>query len=311
MSTALAPTRTPDMVRREVHENPERREMLRHATAELLNATQAFLCRYVVLPDEAASVAASLYVLHTWTVEAADATPYLVIVSKEKGSGKTRMLETLTLLVRQAWHTASTTEAALFRKVEQDRPTLLLDEIDTVFNGSAKSEPLRAILNAGNRRGSTVTRCEGKGTREYSTFGPKVLAGIDTGGLPDTVRDRSIVIEMRKRSDEPVERMRPRVAEQEAGPLLHTLQTWALVAIEELAALEPELPLSVSDRAADAWEPLLAIAEFAGGKWAGGALEAAQQLSSSKPTPELQESPHSALDGLLPSMRAAMGGQAA
>jgi hypothetical protein len=311
MSTALTAPSTPDVVRREVQEDPERRQMLRDATGELLNATQAFLGRYVVLPDEAASIAASLYVLHTWTVDAADATPYLVIVSKEKGSGKTRMLETLTLLVRKPWHTASTTEAALFRKIEQDRPTLLLDEIDTVFNGSARSEPLRAVLNAGNRRGSTVTRCEGKGTREYSTFGAKVLAGIDTGGLPETVRDRSIVIEMRKRSEEPVERMRPRLAEQEAQPLLQTLQVWALVAVEQLAALEPALPSSVSDRAADAWEPLLAIAEFAGGKWAGGALEAAAQLSSSKPTPELEKSPHSPLDGLLPSMRAAMGGEPA
>ena len=38
--------------------------------------------------------------LHTWALDAAHATPYLVILSPTKRSGKTRLEETLELLVR-------------------------------------------------------------------------------------------------------------------------------------------------------------------------------------------------------------------
>lgn len=298
---SLSLTRRPEVVRQEVREDPARRVLLRQATAELLTAVEGFIGRYVVLPDEAASTEVALYVLHTWTTGAADATPYLVVVSAERGSGKTRLLEVLALLVRRAWHTAWTTEAALFRKIHRDEPTLLLDEIDTVFNGTSRTEPLRAILNAGNRRGSTVTRCDGDGTREFSTFGAKVLAGIDTGALPETVLDRSIVVRMQKRASEPIERFRPRLAQGEAEPLVRTLEMWSLVVMDELARLAPALPEGVSDRAIDGWEPLLAISEFAGSGWKDRARRA--QLAGVS-SPALQEAPS---NGLLRGMADVMG----
>src|SRR5207253_2536029 len=119
------------------------------------------------------------------------------------------------LLVREPWHTNSTSEAAMFRKIAKDAPTLLLDEIDAVFGSSSeRTEPLRAILNSGNRRGVTVTRCVGKDheVADFSVFCPKVLAGIDKGRrVPETIRDRSISIAMRRRhSGENVARFRER-----------------------------------------------------------------------------------------------------
>lgn len=103
------------------------------STADPLELVGDLIERYVVVPDHNARTALSLFVLHTWAFDAAHATPYLVVASAEKRSGKTRLLEILELVVREPWRTASTTEAALFRKIEEDRPTLLLDEIDAVF----------------------------------------------------------------------------------------------------------------------------------------------------------------------------------
>ncbi len=297
----VALQRRPEEVRGDIAADPEKRQLLRDATSELLKAVEAFLTKYVVLPDEGSTTASALYVLHTWCLEACDATPYLVVVSAEKGSGKTRMLEALSYLVRNPWQTANTTPTALFRRMSEDQPTLLLDELDTIFKGGSSYEALRAVLNAGNRRGSTVTRCDGKwGTREYETFGAKVLAGIDTGFLPETILDRSIVIRMRKRSGEQVERLRPRIAAQEAAPLAYTLSQWALVVSDELAKLEPQLPAGVSDRAADSWEPLLAVADFAGGDWPERARAAAGELSG----PAGGDAP---APGLLPAMADIMG----
>lgn len=241
------------------------------SASDLLDRVSDVLSRFVVLPGEAAKTAIALFVLHTWAFEAAHATPYMVIVSPEKQSGKTRLLEVLELLVREHWRTASTTEAALFRKIEQDRPTLLLDEIDAIFgSNSERTEPLRAALNAGNRRGAKATRVVGQGAkmeaRDFSVFCPKVLAGIDTGRLPETIQDRAVTLHMKRRRDgEHVERLRWRVATEQTEPLRLQLQAWAATAIDPLRETEPETPDELSDRAADGWEPLFAVADLAGG----------------------------------------------
>jgi len=46
-----------------------------------------------------------------------------------------------------------------------------------------------------------------------------------------------------------------------------------------ISAARPEIPKGLNDRAADIWEPLLAIAEFAGDDWTLLAWEAAKALS--------------------------------
>jgi hypothetical protein len=102
----------------------------------------------------------SLWITHTWAFEARDATPYLAVTSPEMRSGKTRLLETLELLVRNPWRTGRVTAAALARKVESDCPTLLLDEWDATARGSQeRTEALRGLLNAGYRRNGKVSVC--------------------------------------------------------------------------------------------------------------------------------------------------------
>ena len=101
---------------------------------ELLNDIWNMITKYVILtPQQADTI--SLWVVHTWTFEASDTTPYLWISSPEKRSGKTRLLETLEQLVRDPWFTGQTSSAALFRKIERDKPTLLFDEVDAMFKG--------------------------------------------------------------------------------------------------------------------------------------------------------------------------------
>lgn len=303
MSTELA--RRPEDIRAEIATDPERRQELADATAELLRYVEGYITRYVILPDQAAATTCALFVLHTWAISAADATPYLIVVSSEPGSGKTRLLEVLGVLVCNPWQTSATTEVAMFRKIDKEHPTILLDELDTIFRGGSSHEALRAIINAGNRRGATVTRCDGKwDTREYETFGPKVMAGIDTGFIPATILDRSVVIRMHRRAGEQLERFRPLLARAEAAPALTTLAAWSGIVQDELAKITPVLPDTLSDRAADAWEPLLAIAAFAGQDWPEQALTAAQSLSGALLAGEEDEH----LPVVLPAMEALLTG---
>ena len=100
----------------------------------LLDEIEGFVRRYVLLdPNELVVVA--LWVAHTHAFEAAEATPYLQITSATKLSGKTRLLEVLELIVNRPWFTGRTTAAALQRKINEEKPTLLLDESDAAFGG--------------------------------------------------------------------------------------------------------------------------------------------------------------------------------
>jgi len=242
--------------------------------ANVLDSISEFLQRYVVFSSPVQPTAIALWVTHTWTLGAFDYTPYLRVDSPEKQCGKTRVLDCLELITPKAWRTISPSEAVLFREVDRGCPTLLLDETDTLFcNGKDdRAESLRALLNAGFERKARVPRCVGQGSsftvQHFAVFCAKAFAGI--GSLPDTIRDRCILIRLvRKSRDELVERFRKREAEAIATPIYTALEAWAKceVNIAALRASRPNIPDELSDRQADICEPLLAIADLAGGEW--------------------------------------------
>ncbi len=254
--------------------------------AEALAKIERFLRRYVVFARPETVVAVVLWVAHTHAIERADATPYLAISSPEKQSGKTRLLECLQLLAHACSGIAITpTASTIYRSLEASPgATLLLDELDAVFRDrSDKYEEVRAVINAGHRRGASVPRSVPgpKNTwlvKQFPVFGPKALAGI--GKLPDTVTDRAIPVRMLKRKrSEPVEKFRVRTATGEAASIAAGLGA-ALAA--QPPALEADLPSELPDRAADAWEPLLAMADAAGGIWPARARRAAVVLHASR-----------------------------
>jgi hypothetical protein len=248
----------------------------------LSNSIRSFLLRFVVLSDCQAD-ACSLWVLHTHAIDAADCTPYLNIRSAEKQSGKTRLLEVLECLVARSWRASYTTTAALMRSIDSDAPTLLLDEMDAATKADREyGEALRGMLNAGFRRGGSHRICDtgrGNAVRDFSVFCPKAIAGI--GDLPDTVRDRSIPIDMKRRTAaERVERFQTRKTPELARPLHDACSGWAAQYVSSLRDMAIDLPEWLSDRAADGWEPIFAIARAVGGDWLDRALAAARELSA-------------------------------
>jgi hypothetical protein len=116
----------------------------------------------------------------------------------------------------------------IVRKIDQGHPTLLLDEYDTIFSDvSEGSETLRSILNAGYEEGSTYGRVDkSMNPRDYNAFAPVALAGI--GNPPDTIADRAVVINMRRKTKaEHVSEFRVRKIRPDAKALRERLTSWA------------------------------------------------------------------------------------
>jgi Protein of unknown function (DUF3631) len=253
--------------------------------AELLGDIRAFLARFVVYPSEHELIAHTLWIAHAWLMECWDSTPRIAFLSPEPGSGKSRALEVTEPLVPRPVHAVNTSPAYLFRKVSDEAgpPTILYDEIDTVFGPKAKdNEDIRGMLNAGHRKGATAGRCVVRGklveTEELPAYCAVALAGLDD--LPDTIMTRSVIVRMRRRAtDEHVEPWRPRVNGPDAKRLNYRLAQWSASARELLVGdFWPTMPQGVEDRDADVWEALLAVADLAGPPWSDSARKAAVTL---------------------------------
>lgn len=261
----------------------------------VLNQIQSFLRRFVAYPDPHCLVAHTLWIAHAHLIESFESTPRLAFLSPEPASGKTRALEITEMLVPNPVEAVNVTPAYLFRKVgdEESKPTILYDEIDTVFGPKAKNnEEIRGLLNAGHRKGAVAGRCVAIGntikTEEISAYGAVALAGL--GSLPETILSRSIIVRMRKRSpSEKIEPYRRRIHRSEGEQLKAQIAQWCSQIASSVARAFPALPEGVADRDADMWEPLFAIADAAGGKWPRQAREAALALvtQSKESTPSL------------------------
>jgi hypothetical protein len=246
----------------------------------LLEDIAAYVRRFIVLSD-AQVTAVSLWIAHTHALDAAETTPYLAITSAEKRSGKSLLIEILERLAANALHTVGISEAAIFRSLFDEDLTLLLDETDAIFSKRGEREGLRGLINAGYRRGATVPRCVGDSHKveKFPVFCAKALAGI--GRLPDTIADRSIPIRLKRAAPgEGLERLRWREQEVSAQDLRCRVARLAEVNIAELKEARPDLPQELNDRAADGWEPLLAVADSAGTEWSKRARKAALELSA-------------------------------
>jgi hypothetical protein len=240
----------------------------------VLDEIEQFLCLYIAWPSEAACVAVTLWVAHTHAIDSFESTPRLALLSPEPASGKTRALEVVDLLVPRSMHALNAAPAAVFRSIGTDStepPTLLFDEVDAIFGRRGKDDPaedLRGLLNAGHRRGAAIPRCVGPKHEvvRFKVFAAVALAGL--GDLPETLMQRSVQIRMRRRRpSEGVLPFRHRVVRPEGDRLRQRLGAWVRARASDLRDAWPEMPIGITDRPADVWEPLLAIADAAGGAW--------------------------------------------
>lgn len=235
------------------------------AHASLLEDIESFTARYVYVPDDVRHVT-GLWALHTWTFDAFVATPYLYVCSDDPGVGKTRLIETLSMLVRNPRRADDMTIAVMIRLLDLERCCLFIDEIDTKWSGS-RNEPFRQLLSSGYKLGGVSQREMAREVVEYDVFGPKLLAGIRNGCLPRTVMDRCIPIVM-KRKPAGVDCDRFREFEVKNSKELEHLMTSIDEFVEDhfvdITAQRPAPMRGLSDRQSEISESLLAISAVLG-----------------------------------------------
>ena len=227
--------------------------------AEALRAT---IRRYAVLSDAAAD-AIALWILLSWAVDNFSIAPRLAVTSPTKGCGKTTVLRLLNKLTRRALKSGCITTAALFRAIEQLKPTLILDENEKYLEAGSD---LHAILNEGHCRGAKVLRVLGENQelRCFDIFG--LVAFARNGRIPDDLEQRSIVIEMQRRlPGESLAELRDDRSEQ-LDNLARMCCRWVDDVADVVRDHDPDMG-GLINRVADNWRPLFAIADAIGSDW--------------------------------------------
>jgi hypothetical protein len=239
-------------------------------TVQLYRDVRTLLTDYVVFQHEYDSIAVTLWILHTHLIDEFVTTPRLVIRGPDKPCGKSRLMECLELLCRNARVTITPTMSTVFREIAASNITVLQDEYQAVFDTNGIPE-LQAAYNAGwRRKGGTVPRTEKIDGQfvvvRYPVFAPVAFAGTPAedrhNDVPPMILDRSVIIEMnRKLPDEVVEDFDSIVAEHRGGELQRHIRNWSKsIDVDTL----PMVPDGIRDRQRDIWRPLLQVAELAG-----------------------------------------------
>lgn len=234
---------------------------------------------YLVLP-EGAAFALAAWTIHTYAHDLASVSPILAIISPDKRCGKTTLLTLLAELVYRPLLASNLSASSLFRLIEGERPTCLIDEADTFLQGNE----FQGLLNSGHTRAAarfirSVSNGKDWQPRAFSTWAPKAVACIGT--LPATVMDRSIIISMRRRGrGERRRKFSVLVEATRLNELRRKALRWVLDNRAAIESTSPELPNHLHDRAADNWRPLAAVSAVMGAEVLRKVLTSAAQLST-------------------------------
>ena len=146
------------------------------STEDLLSQLSRFFSRYLSCSEDQLTILV-LWTLHTHCFAAAQTTPYLDISSTEWQSGKTVCLRLLSLVCADPWLATGINSTVLVRRLAAGRPTLLLDERETIFSPAAYGK-VRGLLSNGAHRGGTFSVAPGsKPVQDLDVFCPKAFAG--------------------------------------------------------------------------------------------------------------------------------------
>jgi hypothetical protein len=243
--------------------------------ADLLDEITTIMGKHIIA-DTCTIHAATLWTAFTWFTEAMNVAPIANITAPDMRCGKSVMLSVLAKLVHRPLTVSNIAPAALFRAMSLWSPTLLIDEVDSFLN---ENDAARGILNSGfNRDNAFVIRCTGDDhtPTRFNVWGAKALCGI--GKIADTLSDRSITLRLRRKlPGEFTEKIRHADAAT-FSTLTSKLARFAADNLEAARLVRPTEIQRLNDRANDAWEPLLIVAELAGGAWPERARSAAAEL---------------------------------
>ena len=136
------------------------------------NQVDGTIIQWVVdVPNEYVGLL-SAFVLYTWVADRLPTAVYLSVIGLPQ-SGKSTLLELLSLLCRRALLVNDISQAATYQACTNFSPTLLIDEIDWRSTGTMST--FRQLLRAGTSPSSQALRVR----QSSCSFGPKVLGSLE------------------------------------------------------------------------------------------------------------------------------------
>ena len=232
---------------------------------EMMSRLTALLREYLVCSDAQLTILA-LWIVHTHCFIHSTVTPYLDIYSAERQCGKTICLQLLHALCAEPWLATAPSAFVLSQKVLGATPTVLVD--DRHISLASERQSVIGLLTNGCRRDLPYTVWRQGRLLQLNAFSPKAFAGL--GRLQPSLADRSIPIRLeRKRPADSVKRLIVDHLAEEASPLLHWLECWALDAANPVreSSTAPLQLRGLSPRQSDCAEPLVSVALALGGPW--------------------------------------------
>ena len=212
---------------------------------ELLDEISEIISRYMILPKGALPPIV-LWIVSTYVYDAFNVYPKLGVISPEKRCGKTTLLDALGAFSCKSILSSNITPSSIFRVVEKTKPTLLIDEADTFIAG--RNDDLIGIINSGHtKRTASVIRTVGEDytPKKFSTWSPMAFASIK--GLPGTIMDRSIVIQLRRRTMAETVARTPVDFWEDSELIRQKLVRWGLDNFNDLKANHIEPPIIQND----------------------------------------------------------------
>jgi Protein of unknown function (DUF3631) len=248
-------------------------------TQALLQEICAKISKYIIMCPEAVT-ATVLWTMTAWAHEGSTHSPILAAISVEPDSGKSTLLGVLRFLVPKPFVSVEPTGPSVYRTVDREHPTLIIDEADDLFY---RKSDLRAIVNAGWSRGTRIPR-QG---RWYDPFCPKILGILGKTKLPRTIASRSIILRMWPKK--PVEKAEDfaYADDPEFSTIRRKLARWAADNVSVINELRPPQPPGFNNRLSANWKSPLQIAQHARGGWPEQARRSAVYLSRTPYEPSI------------------------
>lgn len=233
---------------------------------DCFNKLNEHMKKYIVFEDERVYTILALWVIGTYMYRLFRYFPYIWL-NADKGSGKTRVMEVITPLAFNSIIAVNHSEASVFRLVDVDGATLLIDEFEKLKKDNQQG--IMTLLNSGFNAEASVVRNEKSNDtfnpKTFSAYSPKMFAGIDD--ISDVLMDRCIKIKMFEKSrGVSVERYKvDDIMAENIKKLRDDLYICGLQhgsGIKELYDSNSiTLPSELSDRECDIWEVLFSIAK--------------------------------------------------
>ncbi len=265
----------------------------------LLKDAYTALKHFAVWPSEAALVTAVLYAAHAhakaettlddgrkvrlpvWQYE-----PRLFLTSAGGGSGKSWMARLIAKLCPNGKMLVEVNKPNLVRLIEE-QATVVVSEMDVLVGSGKRSQWFTGIANASYEPDQATSRVQNAKRVEIPLMCPMILDGLETvitstGVELRTLVSRCILIRV-KRAPDGYRAPRFDQAAREVFKLgSQKLGAWMTQAVAEgIGNYVPEVPEGFGNRPAALWEPLLAVADWAGGNWPKRARQACEELESS------------------------------